>query len=237
MSAILYGDFTWEGLQSEMAGVAARDGQIYKQMDTGSTYLHKAGVWEFISLGLSYIAPTKSARITTDESGYFHVDFVTPFIDDGYTVALTCQDNPFPVYVVSGFGSESVNGTYRWDGTSLENNKPIYILDGNSEQLLVFNGEFWELLQRIPPRRPGPGIESRLYINDSPDPEGDWSISDNGVLPIGELAPSDTEYKIPVAYKTNLDSTGFDIQTRDTRTGQSFGGIVVSWLATRNYNP
>ena len=40
-----------------------------------------------------------------------------------------------------------------------------------------------------------------------------------------------------VAFFSNILTTGFDIQTRNTRSGQPEGSVVVSWLATRDYNP
>ena len=43
--------------------------------------------------------------------------------------------------------------------------------------------------------------------------------------------------KPAIAFFFNIATTGFDIQTRDTKKGDPFGGVVTSWLATRNYNP
>ena len=40
-----------------------------------------------------------------------------------------------------------------------------------------------------------------------------------------------------VASFSNITATGFRITTRDSRSGQAVGDVVVSWLATRNYNP
>lgn len=45
------------------------------------------------------------------------------------------------------------------------------------------------------------------------------------------------EVKPAMAFFSNIATTGFDIQTRDSKLGKVFGGIIVSWLATRNYNP
>lgn len=40
----------------------------------------------------------------------------------------------------------------------------------------------------------------------------------------------------PMAFKHNLTANGFSIQTRDSNKGDPMGNIVVSWLATRNFN-
>jgi len=40
-----------------------------------------------------------------------------------------------------------------------------------------------------------------------------------------------------VAYKRNLTVDGFDIIVLDTKQGDPFEGLLVSWLATRDYNP
>jgi len=40
-----------------------------------------------------------------------------------------------------------------------------------------------------------------------------------------------------IAYKKNIAADGFDIITLDTRNGAAYGGVTVSWLATRHYNP
>ena len=138
---IRYGNWVWEGLSTETKpGIAegANDGHVFKELDTGESYTRVAGVWEYINLGLSFIKATKSGKITTNASGQYHVTFVTPFINDDYTVALTCQD---------------------------------------------------------------PGNNNTA-----------------------------------IAYKKNITSSDFDIQTRN-KNGQALGNQVVSWLATRNYNP
>jgi len=46
----------------------------------------------------------------------------------------------------------------------------------------------------------------------------------------GEVTPG-------IAGFSDIAATGFTIHTRDSRSGQSKGNTVVSWLATRNYNP
>jgi len=45
------------------------------------------------------------------------------------------------------------------------------------------------------------------------------------------------EVKPPIAFKSNKTINGFDINTRDSKTGSPFGNVNVSWLATRDYNP
>lgn len=40
-----------------------------------------------------------------------------------------------------------------------------------------------------------------------------------------------------IAHFSNIATTGFDIQTRYSRTGNPCPSAVVSWLATRDYNP
>ncbi len=91
--AILLSDFVWEGVSGEMATVqGVRDGYIFKQLDTGESYIRRAGQWEFINLGLSYIKATKSGAVTTDANGSAAITFATLLADVDYTVALSCQD-------------------------------------------------------------------------------------------------------------------------------------------------
>jgi len=234
---ILLGGTVWEGLSTEPRPTyeqGARDGHFYKELDTGESYIRLNGVFTFVNLGLSFIKATKSGKIVTDETGFYHVDFTTHFINDQYTVALSCQDQPTNIYIVDGFGSTLVNGTYTWDGTTTENDQPLYANILDNTILLVYNGSGWELLQRT--AGPWP-IQASYYANTSEDPlDESWAITDNGVAPIGTVVASTTEFKIPVAYKLNLTTEGFDIQTRDTH-GLPFIGITVAWLATRDYNP
>jgi hypothetical protein len=115
MAAILLSDFVWEGTNPERlidpyVIANKRDGHIFKESDTGESYLHRNGDWEFINLGLSFIKATKSGRITTDGSGFYHVDFVTPFIDDLYTVALSCKEIPTKEIPLAVFDNLTVNG-------------------------------------------------------------------------------------------------------------------------------
>ena len=101
MAAVLLSDFVWEGLSTEMPSYeeGARDGHVYKQLDTGESYIRRAGAWQFINLGLAYIKATKSGRLTTGAGGVGSVIFTTPFIDDEYSVALTCADPGTPMVI------------------------------------------------------------------------------------------------------------------------------------------
>jgi len=92
---ILLSNFVWEGTSIEgfpTVEQGAMDGHILKQLDTGESYIRRYGVWEYINLGLSYIKATKSDFCITDENGFYHVAFTTPFINDQYTVQLTPID-------------------------------------------------------------------------------------------------------------------------------------------------
>jgi hypothetical protein len=138
--AILLADFVWEGTSVERPGVVgARDGHIYKELDTGESYVRVSGEWKNINLGLSFIKATKSGLVTTNASGVYAVVFTTPFISDEYTVAFGIRDA----------------------GSSM----------------------------------------------------------------------------VVAAYFSDITPGGFSIQTRNVRTGLPVGDVVVSWLATRNYNP
>ena len=137
---ILLSNFVWEGTSLDMDSANAKDGHIFKQLDTGESYIMRKGKWHFINLGLSFIKATKSGRVTTDANGYYHVIFTTPFINNQYTVALSCQ------------------------------------------------------------KLSGPSI-------------------------------------VPIAFFDNLTINGFDIYTINSRSGAVVANQVVSWLATRDYNP
>jgi len=39
-----------------------------------------------------------------------------------------------------------------------------------------------------------------------------------------------------IAYNSNITANGFDIVTRGVVNGHPVGAVVVSWLATRNFN-
>ena len=140
--AILYGNTVWEGLSTEpkpndlMGGF---DGHIFKEMDTGESYIRRYGIWEHINLGLAFVKATKSGRVTTDANGFYHITFNTPFINNEYTVVLSVKD-------------------------------------------------------------------------------------------MGSVKPA-------MVFYDNIKADGFDIQTRDSKKGEPFGDIKVSWLATRDYNP
>jgi hypothetical protein len=91
--AILLANFVWEGLSSERLTVeGVKDGHIFKELDTGESYIRIAGVWQFINLGLSYIKATKSGRVVTGSGGIYNVSFITPLVDNNYTVALSCEE-------------------------------------------------------------------------------------------------------------------------------------------------
>ena len=97
MAWTLLSDFVWEGLSTDTKPTAeqgARDGHIFKELDTGESYIRRAGVMCYINLGLSQIKATKSGLITTDANGNYHVSFTTPFINNQYSVALSTQDSP-----------------------------------------------------------------------------------------------------------------------------------------------
>ena len=137
--AILLANFVWEGTSLDRASAEASDGHIFKELDTGESYIRRNGAWENINLGLAFIKATKSGRVTTGAGGLYHVTFTTPFIDANYTVQLSCQEMPTK--------------------------------------------------------------------------------------------------EIPVAVKDNLATTGFDIVSYNTVKKAVEAGVVVSWLATRDYNP
>jgi hypothetical protein len=68
------------------------DGWTLSWIDTGEQFFHRDGAWELMGLGYSFAPPTKSGRITTDANGLYSVVFSTGFVDDLYSVALSCQD-------------------------------------------------------------------------------------------------------------------------------------------------
>ena len=112
------------------------NGWFLKHIDNGKQYHRVGDEWKDMELGLSFAPPTKSGVITTDVGGAAVVTFGTPFVDDDYTVVLTC----------------------------------------------------------------------------------------------GNAAPP------PVAQLVSKASSGFEMQTRNAKTGLALGVVPVSWLATRNYN-
>ena len=92
MAVVDYGNVLTECLTTD--GFPIRpDGWFLKHLDTGQTYFRRDGAWELLALGLSFAPPTKSGRVVTDAAGEAVIAFVTPFIDNVYTIALTCGDN------------------------------------------------------------------------------------------------------------------------------------------------
>lgn len=92
---LLLGDAIWEGKSTEPRPTpeeGAKDGHFLKEVDTGETYHRVDGVWEFVNLGFSQIKATKSGRITTNAHGIYNVTFNTPFINNLYTVSLSCEE-------------------------------------------------------------------------------------------------------------------------------------------------
>jgi len=82
----------------ESDGFPARDnGWFLKHLDTGRVYHRVAGEWVDWGLGLSFAPPTKSGTLITDNDGNATVVFGTPFVDNLYTVALTCSNEGVPV--------------------------------------------------------------------------------------------------------------------------------------------
>ena len=93
MSYTLLNNIVWEGTGTHPTyEEGARDGHFLKEIDTGESYFRKGDLWAYINLGLSFIKATKSGNIDTDGAGYIHVSFTTPFINNEYSVALSCQD-------------------------------------------------------------------------------------------------------------------------------------------------
>jgi len=101
----------WEGTHVERLAVTdALDGHIFKELDTGESYIHRSGQWEFINLGLAFIKATKSGRAVTDSQGNWDIVFETPFIDDQYSIALSCEDPGGPPGVIVYFYSRLPSG-------------------------------------------------------------------------------------------------------------------------------
>jgi len=67
------------------------DGWYMKHTDTGNTFYRYDNAWNALGIGFSYAPPTKSGVVTTDDNGLASIDFNTEFIDDDYTIALSCQ--------------------------------------------------------------------------------------------------------------------------------------------------
>ena len=79
---------------------------------------------------------------------------------------------------------------------------------------------------------------------------GRITTDENGVYSVVfETALADTNYTVALstddapetnetlAHFSDLTTTGFTIHTRSVKNGHPAGSVVVSWLATRNYNP
>ena len=102
MAIIDYPNLT-ECLSTDIEGISPPgfperpNGWFLKHLDTGNVHHRVNGVWVDWGLGLSFAPPTKSGRVQTDNNGNALVIFGTPFIDDQYTVCLTCADEGVPV--------------------------------------------------------------------------------------------------------------------------------------------
>ena len=140
MAVAEYGGTIIEALSTDVLPEKP-NGWFLKLLDTGETFIRRNGTWAFLNLGMSSFTKTttKSGRVTTKADGTTQVLFNTPFLDNEYSIALSCTD-------------------------------------------------------------------------------------------VGRSA------KLPFAYKYDRRPTGFGIITRRLN-GQPVGGIEVSWLCTRDYNP
>jgi len=109
---ILLGGWIYEGLSTDTKPLPpiAKNGQIFKEVNTGESYHLRAGVWEYVNLGLSFIRATKSGMVTTDASGVFNVSFDTPFINNQYCVSLTVEDGGTVKPTIAGFKNIATNG-------------------------------------------------------------------------------------------------------------------------------
>jgi hypothetical protein len=67
------------------------DGWFWKEVDTGIVYHRVKGEWRSWGLGLSFAPPTKSGILITDDDGLGEVAFGDPFVDDNYSVQLSCN--------------------------------------------------------------------------------------------------------------------------------------------------
>jgi hypothetical protein len=235
---ILYNGCIYEGLSTEAKPAfridGGRNGQIFKELDTGKVYQLKHGEWQPTKTGTEFTSATKSGKIITDSDGFYSVVFGIPIIGDNYTIQLTCEDKPGNIYNIAGFGTERCNGIFTWNGSDVFSETPIYS-NGEVQLRFIGSGESWELfgLEGTPPHQL---VRVQYYINHGGDPDdGTWEIS-QGVEPVGTITLSNN-VKIPITYISNITENGFDIMTRDTNTGQSYGNVTVSWLATRDYDP
>jgi hypothetical protein len=51
------------------------------------------------------------------------------------------------------------------------------------------------------------------------------------------LSVMDSSSATPIPSFLNITMYGFDIYSRNSRSGQLVGNVTISWLATKNYNP
>lgn len=115
MAIVDYANFICECLTTD--GYPDRaDGWLLKHTDTGEQYIHVSGAWQTLRLGLSFAPPTKSGQVTTDANAVAAIVFGTPFIDDSYTIALSCEAKygtpPLAMFYdksAAGFGVWTVN--------------------------------------------------------------------------------------------------------------------------------
>ena len=92
MAIVDYAGFVTECLVED--GFPARkDGWVLKHTDNGKQYHRVSGQWVDMEMGLSFAPPTKSGLVVTGADGTSNIAFGTRFVDDAYTVALTCIDN------------------------------------------------------------------------------------------------------------------------------------------------
>jgi len=113
--AILLGDTVWEGLSTEARPTyaeGARDGHFLKELDTGESYIRKNGVFEYINLGLSFVKATKSGKATTNALGRAEIIFATPFIDNNYSITLTCEEPSSPPVCIPFSRNQMPGGFY-----------------------------------------------------------------------------------------------------------------------------
>ena len=110
--ATKYGNWVWEGVSTEVkpSKPVAGDGHIFKELDTGESYAMVAGVWEYINLGLAFVKATKSGRAVTDATGDWSITFATPFIDNQYSIALSCEDPGGPPAHTAYFHTRTAAG-------------------------------------------------------------------------------------------------------------------------------
>lgn len=97
--ANLLGNWVWEGQSTETKpdfAEGARDGQVFKELDTGDSYARIAGAWEGINQGLAFIRAARSGIAVSNSSGIVTTTFSTPFVDDQYTVMLGVSDTGGP---------------------------------------------------------------------------------------------------------------------------------------------